>query len=143
MWERRTPLSTEQGWVEWIVAEPGQSRKAQDDIRVTSRFARFCRRHSIDELPQFWHLLRGEMSLIGPRPLTRTELVNYYGPHAEEVLSVKPGITGLWQTQGRNHLDWQRRVALDVTIVRTRSVKVYAGILIRTVTGLFSGDGAW
>jgi exopolysaccharide production protein ExoY len=143
MWEPRPPQSNELGWVARIVAEPSLSHKDRADARVTSRFARFCRRHSIDELPQFWHVLRGDMSLIGPRPLTRTELLNYYGPHTEEILSVKPGITGLWQTQGRSHLDWNTRVALDVEIVRTHSVKAYAAILIRTVAGLFSGDGAW
>jgi exopolysaccharide production protein ExoY len=143
MWESRPARGNERGWVEWIVAEPGELRKDRDDTRVASRFARFCRRHSIDELPQFWHVLRGDMSLIGPRPLTRTELLNYYGPHAEEILSVKPGITGLWQTQGRSHLDWSTRVELDIKIVRTHSVKAKVAIFIRTVIGLFSGDGAW
>ena len=143
MWEYRPPLNSERGWVEWIIAEAGQSAKERDDVRVTSRFARFCRRHSIDELPQFWHLLRGEMSLIGPRPLTRTELATHYDSYAEEILSVKPGITGLWQTQGRSQLDWKNRVALDLEIVRTHSAKAYAIILIRTIAGLFSGEGAW
>lgn len=143
MWERRSPLRNEQGWVEWIVAEPSQSHKDRHDGRVISRFARFCRRHSIDELPQFWHVTRGEMSLIGPRPLTRTELLKYYGPHAAEVLSVKPGITGLWQTRGRSNLDWQRRVALDVELVRSHSLKIYTAIFIRTIVGLLSGEGAW
>lgn len=81
--------------------------------------------------------------MIGPRPLTRTELLKYYGPHAAEVLSVKPGITGLWQTQGRSHLDWQRRVALDVEMVRSYSLKIYTAIFIRTIVGLLTGEGAW
>ena len=65
--------------------------KQAGDARVTSAFARFCRRHSIDELPQFWHVVRGEMSLIGPRPLTLREIREYYGDAAEEMLRVKPG----------------------------------------------------
>lgn len=143
MWELQPPRSTEQGWVERLIIEPSEGRKDPCDTRVTNKFARFCRRHSIDELPQFWHLMCGEMSMIGPRPLTRTELSKYYGSHAGEVLSVAPGITGLWQTQGRSRLDWSERVALDLQMVRTRSVTVYTSILFRTVAGLFSGHGAW
>lgn len=143
MWEPSAPLDKERGWVEWVVAEPNQAQKHRDDVRVVSRFARFCRRHSIDELPQFWHVLRGDMSLVGPRPLTQTELSKYYGRGADEILSVRPGITGLWQTQGRSNLDWEQRVALDVDVVHTHSMKVYGTILLRTVKGLFTGEGAW
>src|SRR5580658_293872 len=89
MWE--TPAPRGSGWIEYVIAEPPEDGKQSSDPRVTSRFAAFCRRHSIDEIPQFWHVFRGEMSLIGPRPLTRIELVRHYGLHASELVSVKPG----------------------------------------------------
>ncbi len=73
MWTLQAPGPREQGWVEYIVAEPLRGSKNPSDGRVTSRFAKFVRRHSIDELPQLWHVARGEMSLVGPRPLTRAE----------------------------------------------------------------------
>src|SRR5580704_8881516 len=80
MWPREQPTSaSEQGWVERIECEPPLETKPRADQRVTSRFAQFCRRHSIDELPQFLHVMRGEMSLVGPRPLTRGELKKHYG----------------------------------------------------------------
>ena len=110
---------------------------------MTSRFAAFCRRHSIDEIPQFWHVLRGEMSLVGPRPLTSIELVRHYGPYAAELVSVKPGLTGLWQVSGRSTIKFPERAALDFKLVRELSPKMYLAILLRTFRALVVGQGAW
>ena len=143
MWDRRAPEARERGWVEYIVAEPAGGRKDPSDHRVTSRFARFMRRHSIDELPQLWHVARGEMSLVGPRPLTRTELSRYYGARAEQLLSVKPGITGIWQTRGRSAVKFPERAAMDLELVNGLNARTYFSILLRTIPALFHGKGAW
>lgn len=143
MWDATAPLPSERGWVERIVAEPGLEPKNRADSRVSSAFAAFCRRHSIDELPQLWHVVKGEMSLVGPRPLTATELAVHYGARIPQVLSVRPGLTGLWQTQGRSSLDWHTRVALDLDQLRSRSAKTYLATLYRTFPVLISGRGAW
>ena len=143
MWSRQPPEPREQGWVEYIVAEPPRGPKNPSDLRVTSRFAKFMRRHSIDELPQLWHVARGEMALVGPRPLTRTEIVRYYGSRADELLSVKPGITGIWQTRGRSAIKFPERAAMDLELINSRSARTYISILLRTLPALFHGKGAW
>jgi exopolysaccharide production protein ExoY len=127
------------GWVEYIEDSSGPERKRAQDPRIASRVARFCRLHSIDELPQLWHVLRGEMSLVGPRPVTAHELHRYYGGFADEVLQQRPGIAGLWQVSGRNLLSYEERRELDLELVRNRSVRLYLSILVRTVPEVFSG----
>src|SRR5262249_12482655 len=129
MWDSGAPSA--RWWIEYIDDDAGPGRKQPDDSRVTSRFAAFCRKHSIDELPQLWHVVKGEMALIGPRPLTRREIRTYYAGDAEELLSVKPGIAGLWQTSGRNRLTYAERRRLDLAFVRDRSVRMYLRILVR------------
>ena len=94
--------------IEYIDDEFGPEQKSACDARVSCRFARFCRRHLIDELPQLWHVVSGHMSLVGPRPVTARESRSYYGAHAAEILRVKPGLAGLWQVSGRNRLTVQR-----------------------------------
>jgi lipopolysaccharide/colanic/teichoic acid biosynthesis glycosyltransferase len=116
--------------------------KTESDPRVTSSFAAFCRRHSIDELPQLWHVVCGEMTLVGPRPLTHDELETYYGYDASEVLSVKPGLTGLWQVRGRNSLSYCQRLELDLYLVRHRSPRLYLSVLASTIPAVFSGRNA-
>jgi exopolysaccharide production protein ExoY len=130
-------------WIEYVVADAAEEGKLPSDPRVTSRFAAFCRRHSIDELPQLWHVFRGEMSLVGPRPLTRAELVRHYGVHIPELLSVKPGLTGLWQVYGRSAIRFPQRSAMDLEMVRTLDLKMYVTIVVRTFFALFNGKGAW
>ena len=126
-------------WVEYIDDEVGPRRKQADDPRVPSRFARFCRRHSIDELPQLWHVIRGEMALVGPRPATESEVHSYYGPDAGTVLAVKPGLAGLWQISGRNRLTNQQRCELDLHFVRHRSLFMYVRIVALTLPELVRG----
>jgi lipopolysaccharide/colanic/teichoic acid biosynthesis glycosyltransferase len=105
--------------------------KLRNDPRIT-RLGRFLRRSSLDELPQFLNVLRGEMSLVGPRPIVRHELPRY-GDRMEEVLAVRPGLTGLWQVSGRNNLSYDERVALDLRYARHRSVWMDLSIIARTI----------
>jgi len=148
MWKLRTmwtgdPSRFRRRWVERIVADPSDDGKDRFDPRVGSRFASFCRRHSIDELPQLWHVYRGKMSLVGPRPLTRSEVLQYYRMDASELLSVKPGLTGLWQVFGRSAIKFPRRADMDLCLVRTLTPKLYIKILLRTIPAIIRGTGAW
>jgi lipopolysaccharide/colanic/teichoic acid biosynthesis glycosyltransferase len=143
MWCSDEVTPRKRGWVEYIVAEPAGDGKDVDDPRITSSFAAYCRRHSIDELPQLWQVARGEMSLVGPRPLTRSEIERYYGERASELLSVKPGITGLWQVYGRSTIKFPKRSAMDLELVRSLTPKMYLTILLRTITAFVTGEGAW
>jgi exopolysaccharide production protein ExoY len=129
--------------VEYINDEAGPARKTPRDLRVASRFARFCRQHSLDELPQLVNVLRGQMSLVGPRPVTGAELQQLYGPRAAEILLARPGLSGLWQVSGRSRLTVRERSALDLECARQRSVKLYFSILMRTIPEVFIGTGAW
>lgn len=112
-------------------------------VRVTSRFAAFCRRYSLDELPQLWHVVRGEMAFVGPRPLTREELDTYYGRDAARVVLAKPGISGLWQISGRSRLTYSQRRRLDLFLVRNWSVPLYFRILLLTLPRVLAGRDAW
>lgn len=105
--------------------------KLRNDPRIT-RLGRFLRRSSLDELPQFLNVLRGEMSVVGPRPIVRQELPRY-GDRMEEVLAVRPGLTGLWQVSGRNNLTYDERVTLDLRYARHRSVWMDLKIIARTI----------
>ena len=105
--------------------------KLKNDPRIT-RLGKFLRRSSLDELPQFLNVLRGEMSLVGPRPIVRKELPRY-GERMDEVLAVRPGLTGLWQVSGRNNLSYEERVELDVRYARHRSVRMDLTIIFKTI----------
>jgi exopolysaccharide production protein ExoY len=134
------------GWphlVEYVVTEGVPGPKPDPDPRVTSRLARLLRRYSVDELPQLVHVLTGRMALVGPRPLVAAELETYYGADAAEVLSVKPGITGLWQVCGRSRLDYAERRRLDLYLVRHRSVRLYLRILARTIPVVVFARDSW
>jgi lipopolysaccharide/colanic/teichoic acid biosynthesis glycosyltransferase len=129
--------------VEYIEDNRGPQLKQAADPRVNSRFARFCRRQSIDELPQLWHVIRGEMSLVGPRPMTEGELRRHYQADAEEILQMKPGLAGLWQVSGRNQLSYPERRQLDLKLVRRRSIRMYLEILARAVPEVLTGANSW
>jgi exopolysaccharide production protein ExoY len=141
--DRRAQPAVSFALVEYIVDESGPLEKGVRDQRISSRFAHFCRRHSIDELPQLLHVVRGEMSLVGPRPITDSEWKSHYCPHAAEVLEVKPGLTGLWQIMGRSRLTYEQRRDLDLALVRNRSLKLYFRILLWTLPEIWSGRNAW
>jgi exopolysaccharide production protein ExoY len=142
MWDD-TDLPTSARWIDRIVAEPEGDGKDHTDPRISSRFAAFCRKHSIDELPQLWHVARGDMSLVGPRPLTHCEVTRYYGSRAAELLSVKPGLTGLWQVYGRSAIRFPQRSAMDLEMVRSLDARLYLKILLRTIPAIIAGNGAW
>ena len=112
-------------------AEFERDHKLKRDPRITP-LGKFLRRSSLDELPQFINVLRGEMSVVGPRPIVWDEL-RRYGRSMDEVLSVRPGLTGLWQVSGRNNLTYRTRVRLDLTYVRHRSFWLDLGIVLRTI----------
>ncbi|ACZ43699.1 Undecaprenyl-phosphate galactose phosphotransferase [Thermobaculum terrenum ATCC BAA-798] len=105
--------------------------KLPNDPRVT-RIGRWLRRTSLDELPQLWNVLRGEMSLVGPRPPIPYE-VEQYKPEQLGRLTVKPGITGLWQVKGRNRTTFEQMVALDLEYVRRRGLMLDLWILLMTL----------
>ena len=143
MWDDGTASEREWRLVEYIHDEDGPGQKTARDPRVQNRFAKFFRRHSIDEIPQLVHVVRGEMALIGPRPVTLGEIHRHYGEDAEELLQVKPGIAGLWQTSGRNRLTYTQRKGLDLHFVRNRSVGMYATIVLRTIPEVLNGSNTW
>ncbi|MFN7898818.1 MAG: sugar transferase [Synechococcaceae cyanobacterium] len=106
--------------------------KLKDDPRIT-KIGKFLRRSSLDELPQFLNVLRGDMSVVGPRPIVDKELPRY-GSKMEDVLAVRPGLTGLWQVSGRNNLSYQKRVRLDVHYARQRNFSLDLKIILRTIS---------
>ncbi len=116
-------------------------RKIQDDPRITPIGA-FLRRTSLDELPQILNVLRGEMSLVGPRPVTQEEVDDYYKDSADLCFSVLPGITGLWQVSGRSDTSYDYRVSLDSWYVRNWNLWLDIVILIRTVGVVIRKEGA-
>ncbi|MBQ0166000.1 MAG: exopolysaccharide biosynthesis polyprenyl glycosylphosphotransferase [Treponema sp.] len=116
-------------------------RKILNDPRVTS-FGKFLRKTSLDELPQLFNVLFGNMSLIGPRPVTESELV-YYGKYSDFVFSVKPGISGMWQVSGRSDTGYEERVNFDTYYIQNWSIWLDIWILIRTVGVVLSHKGAY
>ena len=121
-------------------AEWELDQKLRNDPRITT-IGRFLRKTSLDELPQLFNVLQGEMRLVGPRPITPTELKRYDSARWYYV-SVRPGITGLWQVSGRNNTTYEERVALDRHYVRNASLTNDLKILIRTARVVVSGHGA-
>jgi len=118
------------------------SRKLPKDPRVT-RLGGFLRATSLDELPQLINVLRGEMSLVGPRPVLQAELTEEYGASSGAYLSVRPGITGLWQVSGRSDTTYAERVALDVQYVQKLSIWQDLAILARTLPAVLARRGAY
>lgn len=120
-------------------AEWARDRKLVQDPRVTW-VGGFLRRSSLDELPQLWNVLRGEMSLVGPRPITPEELPRYT-VHRAEYCAIRPGLTGLWQVSGRSRLSYEARVELDVLYLRKMSLWSDFVILFKTVRVVFCRNG--
>lgn len=106
-------------------------------------FFKFLRKYSLDELPQIWNVLAGDMSIVGPRPMPAHELLHRFGSDASKITSVRPGLTGLWQINGRNDLSAEERRRLDLGYVETRSVLLDCKIILKTFSAVLSGRGAY
>jgi Sugar transferases involved in lipopolysaccharide synthesis len=128
----RDPVARE----EWA-----RDHKLRDDPRIVG-IGRFLRKSSLDELPQLFNVLRGEMSLVGPRPIVAEE-IERYGRYFARYCDVKPGITGLWQVSGRNDVTYRRRVAIDVKYAAIHSVGLYFKILALTVPMVLISRGSY
>ncbi|WP_300572685.1 sugar transferase [Phenylobacterium sp.] len=115
--------------------------KLRKDPRITALGA-FLRKSSLDELPQLFNVLKGEMSLVGPRPIVTAEIPRY-GRWFAYYCAVKPGVTGLWQVNGRNDVSYRRRVALDVLYARTVGVRRYVQIMAATVPAVLLRSGSY
>ena len=147
-WKFRTMYANSdellEGWLssnDEVREEWTEDRKLRNDPRLT-RVGRFLRKTSLDELPQLWNVLRGEMSLVGPRPIVEDE-VGKYGMEFERYLSVVPGLSGLWQVSGRNRTTYEERVHLDSLYVEKWSPMWDAYILAKTIKAVVTGDGAY
>jgi lipopolysaccharide/colanic/teichoic acid biosynthesis glycosyltransferase len=114
--------------------------KVTNDPRIT-RIGRILRKYSLDELPQFLNVLRGDMSIVGPRPPIASEVMEYKLSHLRR-LDVTPGITGLWQVQARQDPSFDSYVSLDVTYIENWSIFLDLKIIIRTIRVVFSGTGS-
>jgi lipopolysaccharide/colanic/teichoic acid biosynthesis glycosyltransferase len=119
----------------------GPVYKIPNDPRITS-VGKVLRRWSLDELPQFWNVLRGEMSLVGPRP-EETWVVDQYTDEQRQRLAVKPGLTGPMQVSGRGELDMDARLALEIAYINDYSLWEDASIILRTIPAVLSGKGAF
>ncbi|MGM0258456.1 hypothetical protein IGK73_000291 [Enterococcus sp. AZ102] len=119
----------------------GAMFKMKDDPRIT-KVGKFIRKTSIDELPQLWNVLKGDMSLVGPRPPLLRELKKYTELDRERLL-VKPGCTGLWQVSGRNELDFQQMVELDIQYIDNLSIKNDIFIIFKTIIVMIKPNGAY
>lgn len=115
--------------------------KLKNDPRIT-KIGRFIRKTSIDELPQFINVLKGEMSWVGPRPIIEDE-IHYYGKYIKDYYSVLPGITGMWQVNGRSNTGYKERVSLDVWYVRNWSIWIDIALIIKTIKAVLFGKGAY
>jgi lipopolysaccharide/colanic/teichoic acid biosynthesis glycosyltransferase len=121
--------------------EWARDHKLRNDPRVT-RIGRFLRKSSIDELPQLINLIRGEMVLVGPRPIVESEIVRY-GWRFKHYHAVKPGITGLWQVSGRSNVNYRRRVAMDALYARHKSPALDLWILVKTIPAVMQSEGSY
>ena len=147
-WKFRTMVENAEVVLEEFLAkhpelkdEWDRDQKLRNDPRVT-RLGKFLRKTGLDELPQIFNVIKGEMSIVGPRPIVQGE-IKKYGKCYSLYAKVKPGITGLWQVSGRNDVSYEERVALDAYYVRNWSVWLDLYILARTVPVASSGKGAY
>lgn len=115
--------------------------KLSNDPRITF-IGHFLRKTSLDELPQFFNVLKGEMSIVGPRPVTLEEIERYYAEKAEKILSVPPGITGPWQTSAIGHADYEQRVQIDEEYIDQKSFLKDLSIIFKTIPRIFCGRSA-
>lgn len=123
-------------------AEWDETRKLKHDPRVTP-LGRLLRKTSLDELPQFWNVLIGDLSTVGPRPVVYDEVAECFGTKAPKILSVRPGLTGIWQVSGRNNLPYAQRLLLDEKYVDTRTLLLDIKLIARTIPCMIVPEGAY
>jgi Undecaprenyl-phosphate galactose phosphotransferase WbaP len=147
-WKFRSMVTNSQEMLEHILAtdpvraaEWEKDRKFVDDPRVT-KFGKFLRKTSLDELPQLFNIIAGQMSFVGPRPVTESELEKY-GDSADYVLSVTPGLSGMWQISGRSDTGYEERIMFDTYYIQNWSIWLDIWILIKTVWVVVKGKGAY
>ena len=147
MWKFRSMIPNADAHLQWMLERDEAMReqwevwrKVKNDPRTTP-IGVWLRRLSLDELPQLWNVLKGDMSLVGPRPILPNELA-LWGDSLKTYESVRPGITGLWQVSGRSHLSYEERIALDVRYIEHRSWWLDTVIVIRTVGVVLMAIGA-
>lgn len=148
VWKFRSMVTNSQEILERILAEDPErraewekDRKFKDDPRITG-VGRILRNTSLDELPQLWNILRGDMSFVGPRPVTHSEL-DKYGKQADFILSVKPGLSGMWQISGRSDTGYEERINLDTYYIQNWSIWLDLWIITKTIWVVLRGKGAY
>jgi Undecaprenyl-phosphate galactose phosphotransferase WbaP len=148
IWKFRTMVRNAAEILEHTLASDAELRqewthnhKLRKDPRITA-IGKLLRKTSLDELPQLWNVLNGDMSLVGPRPIVQEEIAKYKGAYPIYTKTT-PGVTGLWQVSGRNHTTYEERVAYDTYYVRNWSVWMDIYLLARTVTVILTGSGAY
>ena len=122
-------------------------QKVQDDPRITP-VGKFLRKTSLDEIPQFWNVLKGNLSVVGPRPPTvitkksLSEVVKLYGPKTTTILSVRPGITGVWQISGRSEIPFKERCLIEEKYAKERTFLKDLVVIAKTLPAVFTSKGA-
>jgi undecaprenyl-phosphate galactose phosphotransferase len=122
---------------EWL-----ENQKLKHDPRITT-IGKLLRKSSLDELPQFWNVLKGDLSVVGPRPILAEEVARHYGIKAEKILAIRPGLTGLWQVSGRNNISYSSRVHLDEKYVDTRTLLLDIKLIAKTLPCMIQSKGAY
>ena len=117
-------------------------RKLKNDPRITY-IGSFLRKTSLDEIPQFWNVLKGDLSIVGPRPVVKAELIKYYKSKASKILSIRPGLTGLWQVSGRSDTSYQTRISLDEQYIDNQSIAFDLKLIIKTLPAILNSKGAY
>lgn len=148
VWKFRSMVTNSQEILERILAEDPvrrgeweKDRKFKDDPRIT-KIGKILRNTSLDELPQLWNILKGDMSFVGPRPVTDSEL-DKYGKQSDFILSVKPGLSGMWQISGRSDTGYEERINLDTYYIQNWSIWLDLWIITKTIWVVLRGKGAY
>jgi exopolysaccharide production protein ExoY len=118
------------------------TRKLKYDPRVTP-VGNFLRKTSLDELPQFWNVLRGDLSIVGPRPVVYDELITHLGPKASKILSIRPGLTCIWQVSGRSDTSYSKRIQLDEEYIDNHSLLLDLKLIAKTIPSMIFSKGAY
>lgn len=119
-----------------------QNHKLKVDPRVTP-IGKFLRKTSLDEFPQFWNVLKGDLSVVGPRAVVHYEITKHFGPKAARILTIRPGLTGLWQISGRSNVSYAHRIKMDEQYVDEHSLYLDIKIIAKTIPSVFFSKGAY